>query len=35
MWHGMEEIGWGWLGLGILHMVVFWQLKREIGEDGN
>lgn len=26
MWHGMEGIGWGWLGLGILHMVVFWGL---------
>lgn len=26
MWHGMESIGWGWLGLGLLHMVVFWGL---------
>ncbi len=26
MWHGMEGIGWGWLGLGALHMVVFWGL---------
>jgi len=26
MWHGMEGIGWGWLGLGFLHMVVFWGL---------
>ena len=26
MWHGMESIGWGWLGVGILHMVVFWAL---------
>ena len=26
MWHGLEEIGWGWLGLGVLHMVVFWAL---------
>ena len=26
MWHGMEGIGWGWLGLGLLHMVVFWGL---------
>jgi putative membrane protein len=22
----MEGIGWGWLGLGFLHMVVFWGL---------
>lgn len=26
MWHGMEGIGWGWIGLGFLHMVVFWGL---------
>ena len=26
MWHGMDGIGWGWLGLGILLMVVFWGL---------
>lgn len=26
MWHGMEGVGWGWLGLGFLHMVVFWGL---------
>lgn len=26
MWHGMEGVGWGWVGLGILHMVVFWGL---------
>jgi putative membrane protein len=24
MWHGMEGIGWGWIGLGLVHMVVFW-----------
>jgi putative membrane protein len=22
----MEGIGWGWVGLGVLHMVVFWAL---------
>ncbi len=26
MWQGLEGIGWGWLGLGILYMVVFWGL---------
>ena len=26
MWHGMEGIGWGWIGIGVLHMVVFWAL---------
>jgi putative membrane protein len=26
MWHGMEGMGWGWFGLGLLHMVVFWGL---------
>jgi putative membrane protein len=26
MWHGLEGIGWGWIGLGVLHMVVFWGL---------
>lgn len=26
MWQGLEGLGWGWLGLGLLHMVVFWGL---------
>ena len=24
MWSGMEGMGWGWIGLGLVHMVVFW-----------
>ena len=24
MWHGLEGMGWGWIGLGFLHMAVFW-----------
>ena len=24
MWHGIDGMGWGWIGLGIVHMVVFW-----------
>jgi putative membrane protein len=26
MWHGMEGIGWGWIGIGFLHMVLFWAI---------
>jgi len=26
MWSGMEGIGWGWIGLGLVHMIVFWGL---------
>ena len=26
MWSGMEGMGWGWIGLGLVHMVVFWGL---------
>jgi len=24
MWHGAENMGWGWIGLGLLHMAVVW-----------
>jgi len=24
MWHGTEYMGWGWIGLGVLHVAVFW-----------
>lgn len=24
MWHGFEGIGWGWMGLGMIHMLLFW-----------
>lgn len=26
MWHGMDGMGWGWISLGALHMVLFWLL---------
>lgn len=26
MWHGLEGIGWGWLGIGLVHMALFWGL---------
>ena len=26
MWNGFEGMGWGWIGLGLVHMVVFWGL---------
>lgn len=26
MWSGLEGMGWGWIGLGIVHMVLFWAL---------
>jgi putative membrane protein len=26
MWGGMEGMGWGWIGFGLIHMVVFWAL---------
>ena len=24
MWGGLEGMGWGWIGLGLVHMVLFW-----------
>ncbi len=26
MWNGYEGLGWGWWGLGLLHMIGFWIL---------
>ena len=26
MWGGFDGMGWGWIGLGIVHMALFWIL---------
>lgn len=26
MWNGLEGMGWGWIGVGLVHMVLFWGL---------
>jgi putative membrane protein len=26
MWSGMEGLGWGWIGFGMVHMLIFWVL---------
>jgi uncharacterized membrane protein len=26
MWGGFEGMGWGWIGLGLVHMLFFWGL---------
>ena len=24
MWHGLEALGWGWIAMAAVHMIVFW-----------
>ena len=26
MWSGVEGMGWGWIGLGMVHVLLFWAL---------
>ena len=26
MWSGVDGMGWGWIGLGMVHMLLFWVL---------
>lgn len=26
MWGGFDGMGWGWIGIGAVHMVLFWAL---------